>query len=93
MNFMDWFRSLTKPAEVFKEEKKNASLVNAIKNVGVAGLIAGVIFGFILGVIMLLFASVTASVFQNIGVNIVGLLSVLVVAVIILYPIPTVFFF
>ena|GEM_PF-2148946 len=68
-------------------------MAEAIKNVGVAGLIAGVIFGVIFGVIMLLFAGMTASVFQNMGVDIVGLFSILVVAVVILYPILAVVFF
>ena len=36
INIHSWFRSLINPAEVFREEKKNANLVGAVKNVGVS---------------------------------------------------------
>lgn len=41
--FLKWRDALTKPKETFKKEKKNASLSEALKNIGLAGLIAGVI--------------------------------------------------
>lgn len=41
--FQKWYDALTKPKETFKKEKKNASLSEAAKNIGLAGLIAGII--------------------------------------------------
>jgi len=58
MNFITWFRSLTKPADVFKEEKKNAGLFEAIKNVGVAGLVLGVVCAILIGVVSFLLTGV-----------------------------------
>jgi len=40
--FQKWYNALTKPKETFKKEKKNASLKEAIKNIGLGGLIGGV---------------------------------------------------
>ncbi len=45
--FQKWFDALTKPKETFRKEKKNASLFEAIKNIGLGGLIGGGIAAFI----------------------------------------------
>ncbi len=41
--FEKWCDALTKPKETFRKEKKNASLSEAAKNIGLAGLIVGII--------------------------------------------------
>jgi len=50
ISFRNWFKSLITPAEVFREEKNNANLIGAVKNVGVsAGLVLVVMYVLILG--------------------------------------------
>ncbi len=51
MDFLTWFDALVYPKSTFRSlsEREKASLGNAVKNVGVAGLIAGVIFGLLFG--------------------------------------------
>ncbi len=41
--FQKWYDALTKPKETFGREKKNASLSEAAKHIGLAGLIAGAV--------------------------------------------------
>ena len=49
MEFKTWLDALIYPKETFRAEKERASLGDAIKNVGLAGLICGVIFGLLFG--------------------------------------------
>jgi len=44
MNFSNWFKSLVNPVEVFREEKKNADLVEAVKIVGITGFILSIFY-------------------------------------------------
>lgn len=46
--FEKWYNALTKPKETFKKEKENASFSEAVKHIGLAGLIAGLIEIFVL---------------------------------------------
>lgn len=89
MNFGNWFKSLVNPAEVFREEKKNADLFEAIKNVGVAGSAAGVVYALIFGVFLFFFANMMEGI---IGVKAdIGIALVLtIITIIILYPIFTI---
>ncbi len=41
--FQKWYDALTKPKKTFRKERKNVSLKEAAKHIGLAGLIAGVI--------------------------------------------------
>ncbi len=41
--FQKWYGALIKPKETFKKEKKNADYSEAVKHIGIAGLIFGII--------------------------------------------------
>lgn len=84
LNFFNlWKEALIHPKETFKKEKANASLLKAIRNVGIAGLISGLFLGLFYSIILLLGG--TSIFFPNIrDVNFLTLYSV---TILILLPI------